>query len=120
MNTYKITNVTDKFGKRDIGYNSTLEIEYVDNMMKKIVNIKPNETIYLTTKTIPLSVNRLKIKNMVTVIEIPEKEVNKIIKSRQSKSNGIEILTEETKKEEQTQHQVIKKRGNKKEDDIDV
>jgi hypothetical protein len=35
MGIYKLTNVTDIIGKRDIKYNSTLEIEYVDKIIRQ-------------------------------------------------------------------------------------
>ena len=43
MNTYKITNITNTVGKRDFKYNSDLNIEYVDNMVKKTIKNKTKQ-----------------------------------------------------------------------------
>ena len=38
MNNYKITNITNQLGKRDVSFNSMLDIEYIDGMTKKSLN----------------------------------------------------------------------------------
>ena len=75
MNTFKITNITNFLGKRDVKANSILDIEYIDNMTKKLITIKPNESIYLTIPSLPLSVHRLRVKNLITVAVISETEL---------------------------------------------
>lgn len=77
MNTYKITNITNLLGKRKMHYNTTLNVEYVDNMNKKFVKIKPNETIFLSIKSLPLSLQRLRLQNLITVIPISITELKK-------------------------------------------
>jgi len=80
MNTYKITNITNLLAKRDRKFNSTLGIEYVDKMTKKTINVKPNDSVYLTVTTLPLSVHRLRIKNLIIVTEVSPAEVAKTMK----------------------------------------
>ena len=75
MSTFKITNITDFLGKRDYKANSVLDIEYVDNMTKKIMSVKPKESVYLTINALPLSVHRLRVKNLITVSEVSDAEV---------------------------------------------
>jgi hypothetical protein len=75
MNTFKITNITNFLGKRDYKANSPLDIEYVDNMTKKTITVKPNESVYLSIPTLPLSVHRLRVKQLITVSEISEAEL---------------------------------------------
>lgn len=77
MNTYKITNITNLTAKRDRKHNTTINIEYVDKMVNKIITVKPNATVYLTVSSLPLSVHRLRIKNLITVIEVDSVEVVK-------------------------------------------
>jgi hypothetical protein len=79
MSIYKITNITNLAGKRDFKYNSTLDVEYVDNMIKKVVKIKPGDNLFLTASTLPLSVHKLRIQNLVTVIEINGEELAKTV-----------------------------------------
>lgn len=83
MSTYKITNITNLAGKRDYKFNSELDIEYVDNMTKKVVKLKPGNAMYLTTPTLPLSVHRLRIKNLITVEEVSANELAQLMKPSQ-------------------------------------
>jgi hypothetical protein len=91
MNTYKITNITNFAGKRDFKFNSDLDIEYVDNMMKKTVKVKPNQTIYLTVESLPLSVHRLRVKNLVTVTEVSKNELAGLM-AEQKKPTPLPVL----------------------------
>jgi hypothetical protein len=116
MSIYKITNITNLAGKRDFKYNSTLDINYVDCMAKKIIPIKPGEIVYLTISSLPLSVHRLKLNNLITVDEISEAELLKSMNDVKSKMTNIikevEEKNEEEKKSTQKsskKHQVDKK-----------
>ena len=75
MNTYRITNLTNTAGKRDFRFNSSLDIEYVDNMIKKTVSVKPGASLYLTVSSLPMSVHKLRVKNLISVIEVSAKEL---------------------------------------------
>lgn len=86
MSTYKITNITNLAGKRDFKFNSVLDIEYVDGMMKKTVKIKPGDSLYLTVPTLPLSVHRLRVKKLIAVTEVTADELEKAMKAAQPKS----------------------------------
>lgn len=88
MNTYKITNITDSLGKRDANYNTTLKITYVDEMVKKTILLKPKNTIYFTTKSLPLSVHRFRVKKLVSVAEISDKELKHVKENDVSKSQS--------------------------------
>jgi hypothetical protein len=75
MGTYKLTNVTNLAGKRDFKFNSVLDIEYIDEMMKKTVKLKPGDSLYLTVPTLPLSVHRLRVKKLIVVTEVSAAEL---------------------------------------------
>jgi hypothetical protein len=113
MNTYKITNITNLAGKRDFKFNSELDIEYVDNMIKKVVKVKPNESIFLTVETLPLSVHRLRVKNLVTITEISKNELNALLESKKPKK--AKVSTEEGDVNEETPKKSTKKKVVKKE-----
>ena len=72
MSIYKITNITNYLGKRDYKFNSNLDIEFVDNMVKKTITLKPNDSAYLSIAGLPLSVHKLRVKNLITVSEVNE------------------------------------------------
>jgi hypothetical protein len=75
MTNYKITNITDGAGKRDSKFNTTLNIDYVDAMMKKSIEIKPGETVFLKIHSLPLSVHRLRVKKLISVVEVNDNEL---------------------------------------------
>ena len=75
MANYRITNITDAAGKRAIKFNATLDINYIDSMMKKTIKVKPGETIYLQIGSLPLSVQQLRVKKLISVVEISNTEL---------------------------------------------
>lgn len=110
MNTYKITNITNTVGKRDFKYNSVLDIEYVDNMIKKSLKIRPNNSIYLTVPSLPLSVQKLRIKGLITVSEIGATELAKTMSdARQKVTKKVETV-EEVEEKKNILSQQTKKR----------
>ena len=78
MSTYKITNITNLLGKRDYKQNSVLDIEYVDEMLKKTIKLKAGDSLYLTVPTLPLSIHRLRVKKLITVTEVSPSDVEKL------------------------------------------
>lgn len=81
MGIYRITNITHTLGKRNAKYNSILDIAYVEKMMNKIIKVKPNDSVYLTVNKLPLSVHRLRVKKLVTVVEISKNDLKDVIKA---------------------------------------
>jgi hypothetical protein len=75
MKILKITNITHLLGKREHNFNSTISIEYADGFMKKNTLVKPNETIYITIDSMPISVHQLRINGSIIVSEISESEL---------------------------------------------
>jgi regulation of enolase protein 1 (concanavalin A-like superfamily) len=113
MNTYKITNVTDTAGKRDFKFNSPISIEYVDNMMKKTVIVNPGKSLYLTVADLPLSVHKLRIKNLVSVVEVSQSELESIRNERKPKV-AAPVLAEVTVGEEINAEETARKSSRKK------
>jgi len=119
MNTFKITNITNFLGKRDVKANSILDIEYIDNMTKKLITIKPNESIYLTIPSLPLSVHRLRVKNLITVAVISETELATMQETLKPKKSSdtkskipkkvVEMKTEEEVVEMKTEEEAVEK-----------
>jgi len=81
MKTWKITNITPTLNKRAAKYNSTINIEYVDDMEKKSFSIKPNEVALFSAPSLPISLHRYSMENIITIVEIGEKALGDIIKS---------------------------------------
>lgn len=77
MSIYKITNITNLAGKRDFKYNSDLDISVVDKMVKKTMKLKPGDSVFLTVTSLPLSVHRLRVKKLVTVVEVSPADIPK-------------------------------------------
>ena len=113
MNTYKITNLTNTAGKRDFKFNSSLDIEYVDNMIRKIVTVKPGTSLYLTVPSLPMSIHKLRAKNLISVIEVSAKELADSINNAKPKSAPVvvkEFVTEEVTNEESSRKSNKKKK----------
>lgn len=104
MNSYKITNITNQANKRDNIYNTIVEIEYIDNILKKKISVKPGECIYLTLHKLPMSVNKLLIKNLISVTEVTNNELNNAIND----SKKTEVI-DTPKKEEPFKKKNVKK-----------
>jgi len=114
MSTYKITNITNLAGKRDFKFNTELSIDFVDNMVKKTIKVKPNDSVFLSVKSLPLSVHRLRVKGLITVSEIGETELAKtisankpvqkpkILKSSKPKSIKVEEVVKTDEPEDST------------------
>jgi hypothetical protein len=113
MNTYKITNLTNTAGKRDFKFNSSLDIEYVDNMIKKKVSVKPGTSLYLTVSSLPMSVHKLRAKNLISVVEVSAKELADFINNAKPKPAPVvvkELVTEEVTSEETAKRSSRKKK----------
>jgi hypothetical protein len=115
MNTYKITNLTNTAGKRDPKFNATLDLDYVDAMMKKTVKVKPGETIFLQISTLPLSIHRLRVKGLISVVEVGPSELKNTMeatnKLRKPKKEAVAETVEVTDEVKAVQ---TKKRTGKK------
>jgi len=119
MNTYKITNLTNTVGKRDPKFNATLDLDYVDAMMKKSIKIKPSETIFLQISTLPLSIHRLRVKGLISVVEVGPSELKNNMettnKLRKPKKEAVAETVEVTDEVKATQPK--KRTGRKSHED---
>jgi hypothetical protein len=82
MKTFKITNITGSLTKRHPNYNSTLNISYLDQMERKTMFIEPNKTVYFTADSLPLSLQRFRMKKLVAVVELNEQELLRVQKEK--------------------------------------
>ena len=87
MSIFKITNITNLANKRDSKHNTVLDIDYVDNMSKKKIIIKPGCSVYLTVSSLPISIHRLRVKNLIIVDEISSVELSEVIANDSLKPN---------------------------------
>ncbi|MFA5366433.1 MAG: hypothetical protein WC333_00720 [Dehalococcoidia bacterium] len=78
-------------------------------MMKKTVKVKPGGSIYLTVQTLPLSIHRLRVKGLVTVIEVTSAELNAEIK-KVAKPVSIPVKSVEETKDEMETKKIAKKK----------
>ena len=79
MNTYKITNITNLLGKREINFKKVVDVEYLDKRNKKINKLKAGESMFLSIASLPLSVHRLRIKGLISISEVSPAELAKTI-----------------------------------------
>jgi|ERR1035437_2696355 hypothetical protein len=109
MNTYKITNLTNTAGKRDFKFNSSLDIEYVDNMIKKTAIVKPGASLYLTVPSLPMSIHKLRAKNLISVVEVSAKELADSMNNAKPKLAPV-VVKEEVTSEENSRKSSKKKK----------
>ena len=76
MSTYKIINISNLVGTREPSYNTTVDIDYVEEMSVINTKLKPGEVMYMNIPTLPMSVHKLRTKGLVDVIEINSKEAS--------------------------------------------
>jgi hypothetical protein len=72
MGHYKIKNITDKLPKRDFRKDSVLSVDYNDGFINKVYNLNSGEEILISCSNIPTNIHLLRMKSLVTVIEISE------------------------------------------------
>lgn len=82
MGIYRITSMTHTLGRRDAKYNAVLDITYVEKMMNKTIKLKPNDSVYLRVDKLPLSVHRLRVKKLITVVEISENDLKDVMNAK--------------------------------------
>lgn len=70
MNNYRIKNITKKFDKRDKNYNQDVKISYSDGVMKHIINISPEDTVYVKFETLPPDVQKYRVMGLISVTQI--------------------------------------------------
>jgi len=114
MGIFKITNVTNQLGKRDSKYNTVVDFFYIDGFDKKEVEIKPGDFVILSIANLPLSIQRLRLKNLVVITELNGDDLNKYLnKEIESINNDLINIDAKEKNEHTVQTQ---KRKNEKKD----
>lgn len=104
MANFKITNITSTLAKRHSNYNTPLNVDYVDGFKKFSYSLRPNEELFLSTNTLPLSVHNLRMKSLVTVVEISSKE---LVQSKKEKEVVKSVEVKEKKVEEKQSKPVV-------------
>lgn len=74
MAHYKIKNITNTLGKRHVSKDSVLNIEYHVGFQKKFSKLGVNDEALITCRTLPVSVQLLRAKKLITISEISENE----------------------------------------------
>lgn len=74
MAFYKIKNITNLLGKRDINKNKTLSIDFNNKFEKTTFTLKVNDVLYISLPTIPINLHQLRMKSFITITQISENE----------------------------------------------
>ena len=119
MANYKITNLTNLAGKRDMKFNSVLDIDYVDNMTKKSIKVKPGETVFLQIKSLPTSVHKLRVRKLISVVEVSNTELKNNMNAAKPVTAKVNDLLKGTDVDESTVLRQKKKAG-KKPSDVEI
>ena len=120
MNTYKITNITNLLGKRDFNYNTTLNIDILDGMLRKNIEVKPSMSVYVTLNKLPLNIHRLRIKGWVSVSIVGENELNEVKKKKDKTKKTVSSENIEENDGLKKKSSIKKKTHKQKQEDIDT
>lgn len=74
MGNFKIKNLTNELGKRDVNYNQQIKFEVKNGLFMKQVVIEPGQETYLSVKMLPIKLQSYRIKGLASVIEISNSE----------------------------------------------
>jgi hypothetical protein len=113
MGIYKITSLTNMLGKRELKSNSELEFDYVEGMVNRTVKIRPGSSVFLDISRLPLSLQKLRVKNLIAISEITEMEMNEVIEARKPK----QVIEKNTKKNEETTKKIVEKKKHEKKEE---
>ena len=107
MAHYKIKNITGKLGKRHVNKDSVLNIEYHVGFQKKFRKLGVNDEVLLTCRTLPVSIQLLRAKKLVTITEISENEFVRLQKpSARRKPAQVEEPKKVVAKKEESEEKV--------------
>lgn len=96
MSIYKIINTSNLLGKRSLRYNSPVEIEYVNNLVKEKISIKAGDIAYINLPSLPISVHKLRAENLIAVSEVSITEMNAVLQSKITFDKARESVVENT------------------------
>lgn len=86
MNTYRIINTTERLEKRHPRYSTAVELNYVDEMQNKKINLHPNKDVYLKIDKPPISFYQLKIEGYIQIIDVTGMEFKTNLKNKKKGS----------------------------------
>jgi hypothetical protein len=112
---YKIKSKTSSLGKRDVNYNKTLDITFVDRMNRKVIKVYPNQDVYLECGKLPIDAQKLRMRNLITINEISENEFRKMKKKFEPKpevQNTVEELptSDDEESPEEQEEEVVERK----------
>lgn len=81
---FRIKNITNLLDKRHPAYNTSVEIEYINGLLRKKITIKPDNDIILSSKSLLPSVDRLRLNGHVLITQVTGYEI---------KNRNIELKT---------------------------
>lgn len=117
MGYFKIKNITNTLGKRDINKDRELSVEYNIGFTKKVHKIKSGDELIISSKSLPVSAHQLRLKGLATVVEISENEFIRLQKPSAAKKKVVETKKVEPKVSVDTTSKTSKEGDEEKEDE---
>jgi hypothetical protein len=85
--------------------------------MKKTIKVKPSETVYLKIHSLPLSIQQLRVKKLISVVEISNTELANCMNEHKPVIQPMPVPVEMVETQEETEKRVAttekKKTGRK-------
>jgi hypothetical protein len=98
MPYYKITSLTTKLPKRHLHKDSKLEIEYREGFDTKINELPAGGTVYISTPSLPVNYHKLRMKELISVVEIGKNTFMKLQHGSKRKAPPVVETITTTKK----------------------
>ena len=83
MPYYKITSLTAKLPKRHLHKNENLKIEYREGFDTKTNELPVGATVYISSPSLPVNYHKLRMKGLISVVEIGKNAFMKLQKNEQ-------------------------------------
>lgn len=109
MAYYKIKNITTFLPKRHQNKDTEIKVEYMVGFQKKIHILPVSKELVLSCRTLPIQIHNLRVKNLVSVIEISENEFMKLQKPSAKKAIDEEDKITTTQEPEKKKNYIKKK-----------
>lgn len=102
MGYYKIKNITNTLAKRHPNKNSAVKISLHDGLKKSEYEISSGEEIAMECQTIPVDLQKLRIKGHVTIVEMSKNNFLSQLKESQKPEQSEEKEEKSSKKKSTT------------------
>lgn len=87
MGYYKLKNITNTLGKRDMNLNTVQNITFKDIIGVNNIALNPGSEIIIEATYLPVSAQKLRADGLITVVEIDKNAYQKLLNAQDARLN---------------------------------